>query len=179
MRRLALTVVLLATLAAAPSAAGKEIQSVTACGAGDCATSKADGLLAAMTDVGPPTDGPARPAPFYRLTVAVGDGGKALGRFRSWWVPSEGLLLGEDGTWMAARPAVRGRLHRLTRGLRPRPAAQMPGATPSTAPAVGTVTPPQPAPLASSGDLPVVPLLAALTLLVLAGLIVRRRVAPS
>ena len=174
-RGLVLAVVVLAVLAAAPSAAAKEIQSVTACGAGDCATSKAGGLLLAMTDVGPPADGPASQAPFYKLTVVVGDGGKAVGRFESWWDPSAGLLLGEDGTWMAVRPALGRRLNRLTRGLAPRPAARLPGVRPTA----DAVAPPRTAPIASTGRVPVVPVLVAVTLLVFAAVVVRSRVMPS
>jgi hypothetical protein len=179
MRRLVLAVVVLAVLAAAPSAAAKEIQSVTACGAGDCATSKARGLLLAMTDVGPPADGPAGQAPFYKLTVVVGDGDKTVGRFKSWWDPSAGLLLGEDGTWMAVRPALGRRLNRLTRDLAPRPAARLPGVRPTATPAADAVAPPRTAPIASTGGVPVIPLLVAVTLLVFATVVVRRRVMPS
>ena len=174
-----LAVVVLAVLAAAPSAAAKEIQSVTACGAGDCATSKAGGLLLAMTDVGPPADGPAGHAPFYQLTVVVGDGRKAVGRFKSWWDPSAGLLLGEDGTRMAVRPALGRRLNRLTRGLAPRPAARLPGVRPTAAPAADAVAPPRTAPIASTGGVPVVPVLVAVTLLAFAAVVVRRRAMPS
>ena len=175
MRGLVLAAVLVAVLAAAPSAAAKEIQSVTACGAGDCATSKARVLLLAMTDVGPPADGPASQAPFYKLTIVVGDGGKAVGRFKSWWDPSAGRLLGEDGTWMAVRPALGRRLDRLTRGLAPRPAARLPGVRPTAAPATDALAPPRTAPIASTGGVPVVPVVVAVTLLVFAVVGVRRR----
>ena len=136
MRRRALIAVLLVPLSAAPLAVAKELQSVTACGIGDCTTSHAAGLLRAMTDVGPPTGAPRRPAPFYRLTVKVGEGGKAFGRYKSWWVPSATRLLGEDGTWMAVRPEVRRGLDRLTRGLATLPAARLPGFPTAAADAV-------------------------------------------
>jgi hypothetical protein len=169
-RRLALIAVLLVPFAAAAPAAGKEVQSVTACGAGECATSVAAGLLRAMTDVGPPTDPPRGPAPFYRLTVKVGDGGTVFGSYRSWWVPSSGRLLGDDGTWMAVRPVVRRGFDRLTQGLATLPAARLPG-FPAAA---DVVAPPPAAPVSSSGDVPIVPVLAALSALALTGLLVRR-----
>jgi hypothetical protein len=171
MRRLALITALLVPLAVASPAAAKEVQSVTACGAGDCATSKAGGLMRAMTDIGPPTSAPKAPAPFYRLTLAIGDGRTVFERFKVSWVPAAGRLLGEDGTWMAVRPQVRRGLDRLTRGLVPLPAARLPG-FPVTA---ADVAPPPPAaPVTSDSGLPVVPLLAAALLVVLVGVLVRR-----
>ena len=80
MRRLVFVTVLLACLAAASPAASKEVQSVRACGAGDCATSKAAGLMRGMMDPGPPAGAPAAAAPFYGLTLAVGDGKTTVGR---------------------------------------------------------------------------------------------------
>ena len=71
------------------------------------APSKDAGLLHAMTDVGPPTDAPAQPAGFYRLDITVGDGEEITGHDRLSWVPSAGMLLTRDGTWLAVRPEVR------------------------------------------------------------------------
>jgi hypothetical protein len=176
MRRLALLAVLLTSLAVPSSAASKEVQSVTACGVGDCATSKNAGLMRGMIDIGPPTSAPRAPAPFYRLTIAIGDGHEVFEHFRSSWVPSAGRLLAEDGNWLAVRPEVRRGLHRLTRGLVALPSAQLPGF-----PTADTnVPPPRPAPVVTShNNLPVVPLVAAVMLLALVALLVRRRVAGS
>jgi len=176
MRRLASITVLLLALAAAPQVAAKEVESVTACGIGDCTTSRAAGLLRAMTDIGPPTNAPPRPAPFYRLTVEIGDGGKALGRFRSWWVPSAARLHGEDGTWMAVRPAVRRGLARLTRGLATLPAARLPG---FPIPDAKAGAPPPAEPVSSPSDVPVVPIVATVMALAVAGLVVRRHLVAS
>jgi hypothetical protein len=175
MRRLALLAVLFIPLIAAAPAAAKEVQSVTACGAGDCSTSKNDGLLAAMTDVGPPTATPRNPAPFYRLSVAVGDRGETMGRDRSWWVPSANKMLGEDGTWMAVRPQLARHLEGVTRGLTALPAAKLPGF-----PAAAELPDAPPAqPASSGGDVPVVPLVIAAALLGLIGLVVARYVLRS
>lgn len=172
MRRLALIAALFVPLLAAAPAAAKEIQSVTACGTGDCVRSRTAGLLRGMTDVGLPADAPRRPAPFYRLTIEVGEGGKEVGRFKSWWVPSSGRVLGEDGTWMQAWPDVRRGLARLTRGLEALPAARLPGF-----PAAAKVfAPPPAAPVAAAGDdVSVGWILATVVTLALAGLLVRRR----
>jgi hypothetical protein len=79
MRRLALLAGLLAGLAglaAAPPAVAKHLRSVTACGDTGCLTSQDRHLLAALVDVGPPSDPPSARAPFYRLTVRMGRGGE-------------------------------------------------------------------------------------------------------
>jgi hypothetical protein len=171
MRRLAILTVLLAFLAVPSPAASKEVQSVTACGAGDCATSKVAGLMRGMTDIGPPTSAPEAPAPFYRLTLAIGDGNQIFEHFKSSWVPSAGRLLAEDGNWLAVRPEARRGLDRLTRGLAPLPAAKLPGFPVPDA----DVTPPRPAAaVTSDSDLPVVPLLGVVMLVALVGLLVRR-----
>jgi hypothetical protein len=127
MRRLVLVAVLLVPLATAAAAQGKEVVSVTACGSDGCSTSKDAGLLRAMTDVGPPTDAPARPARFYRLDVAVGDGQEIAGHDRLSWVPSAAVLLTRDGTWLAVRPEVGSGLDELTRGLDALPAGRLDG----------------------------------------------------
>jgi hypothetical protein len=174
MRRLALLTVLLASLAPAAPAFAKEVQSVTVCGAGGCATSKDRDLMSGMIDFGPPTSPPKGPAPFYRVTMAVGDGHEIFGRVRSSWVPSAGRLLAEDGSWLAVSPEVGQGLQRLTHGLAALPAAQLPGF-----PAAGaSVTPPRPAQsVTSGGDVPIVPIAAAVILLAAVGLLVRRRMA--
>ena len=128
-----------------------------------------------MTDVGPPAGAPDAPAPFYRLTVAIGDGATTFERFPAWWVPSAGRLLGEDGTWMAVRPEVGRRLDRLTRGLAALPSARLPG---FPVDAADDATPPRPATaVTSDSSLPIVALLlGVLMLATLLGLLVRRHV---
>lgn len=176
MRRLILLAVLLASLAVPSAAASKEVQSVTVCGVGDCTTSKNAGLMRGMIDIGPPTSAPKAPAPFYRLTMAIGDGREVFEHFTSSWVPSAGRLLAEDGNWLAVRPEVRRGLDSLTRGLAALPAAQLPGFPTADA----DVTPPRRAPAATSDtNLPIVPLVAAVMLLGLVALLVRRHVVGS
>jgi hypothetical protein len=171
-RRLALITVLLACLAVPSPAASKGVQSVTACGVGDCASSKAAGLLRGMMDIGSPTSALEAPAPFYRLTIAIGDGHQIFARFKSSWVPSAGRLLAEDGNWLAVTPEVRRGLDRLTRGLAALPAARLPGfPAPDTPRPAAAVT--------SDSDLPVVPVVTAVLLLVPVGVLVRRHMAGS
>jgi hypothetical protein len=133
MRRLALIAVLLASLVAAAPAVAKEVHSVTACGSDDCVEVAEGGLLVAMRDVGPPADPPSAAAPFYRLTTAIGDGRRVFERWHSMWVPSAGLLLGEDGTWTAVRPGVEAALKPVVAGLETFPAARLPGVPAATA----------------------------------------------
>ena len=157
MRPLAPLTVLLVSLAVAAPATAKEIQSVTVCGAGGCSTSKDPALMSGMIDVGPPTSAPKAPAPFYRLTMAIGDGHEVFGRVQSSWVPSAGRLLAEDGNWLAVRPVVGRGLVRLAADLAALPAAELPGFPTADA----NVTPPRPAPpVASSSGPPIVPVVA-------------------
>ena len=151
MRPLALLIVLLASLAAVAPANAKEIQSVTACGVGgDCPTTLDTVFRRRMLDPGPPAGAPKAPAPFYRLTMAIGDGDKIFGRIRTSWVPSAGRLLAEDGRWLAVKPNVGLDLQRLTAGLAALPAAQLPGfPTP-----VADVAPDRPAPRVTSDARP-------------------------
>ena len=97
MRCLALLTALLATLALAAPATAKEIQSVTVCGADSCQTSKDPQLMSGMIDVGPPTSAPKAPAPFYRVTMPIGDGQEVFGRVQTSWVPSAGRMLADLG----------------------------------------------------------------------------------
>jgi hypothetical protein len=171
MRQLILIAVLLAALAAAPSALGKEVLAVTACGSDGCSTSRDAGLMRGMTDVGPPTDAPAGPGRFYRLTITVGDGDEVAGHDRLWWVPAAGVLLTRDGTWLAARSEIRSGLHELTRGLDPLPAGRLP-----VVPEAPDAAPPAQAPAARSpsaqDDSPVWIVVAAATALLIGGLLV-------
>jgi hypothetical protein len=173
MRRLALIAVLLVPLFTAASAAGKEVQSVKVCGADDCATASTGGVLATMMDVGPPTDPPSTSAPFYELTIAIGDGRRTFERWEASWLPSAERLLGEDGTWTAVSPDARVDLEQLAAGLEAYPAERLPG-LPEPAPEAAA-----PPPAADSGEPLVLPIVAIAAALVLAGLLARRELAAS
>jgi hypothetical protein len=155
MRRLVLIAVLLSSLAAASPALGKEVLSVTACGSDGCDSTKTAGFLRQMTDVGPPTDPPASPAAFYRLNITVGDGNEVAGHDRVSYVPSEGLLLANDGTWLAVRPEIRSGLDELTRGLDALPARRLAGFPADAADAAPPAQAPASAPASTGDDSPI------------------------
>jgi hypothetical protein len=173
MRRLVLLAVLLVPLAAAAPALGKEVMSVTACGSDGCSTTRDGALMRAMTDVGPPTDAPAQPGAFYRLRITVGAGDEIAGHDRLSWVPSAGVLLARDGTWIAARPEIRAGLDDLTRGHKALPASRLAGFPPAAA-EPSAPQPPEDTASASS-DAPVWIAVTAAVALLLAGLLVLGR----
>jgi hypothetical protein len=93
-------------------------------------------ILQGLMNGGPPTVPPNGHAPVVRLTSTVAErpGGKVMARFDSQWVPSLGLLVGEDGTWMKLSPGAAAALNALDRTAIGAPAATQP-ARPATAPA--------------------------------------------
>jgi LPXTG-motif cell wall-anchored protein len=102
MTRLATLIVVLATLVVVPAAAAKQITKVTACGDGGCVTTTDPAILTGLMNGGPPTVPSHTGAPAVRLTATISErpGGKAIARVHNQWVPSLGLLVAEDGTWM-------------------------------------------------------------------------------
>jgi hypothetical protein len=102
MRRLAPIIALLAMLVAVPAAQAKEITKVRVCGTDGCVTTHDPAILSGLMNGGPPTIPQDPSAAVLRLTATVSErpGGKAIARFQSQWVPSLGLLVTEDGTWM-------------------------------------------------------------------------------
>jgi hypothetical protein len=138
MTRLATLIAVLATLVVVPAAAAKEVTKVQACGDDGCVTTTDPAILQGLMNGGPPTIPPDAHAPAIRLTSTVSErpGGKAIGRFQSQWVPSLGLLVAEDGTWMKLPADAASALNALdvqpfpaTKGAQPAPAR------PATAPA--------------------------------------------
>jgi hypothetical protein len=122
MRRLAPIIALLAVLVAAPAAQAKEIVKVQVCGVDDCVTTKDPSIIAGLSDGGPPTVPPDARREVLRLTSTIAErpGGKVMGRFTSQWVPSLGMLVAEDGTWMKLPDQAARALDGL--GLQPFPA---------------------------------------------------------
>jgi hypothetical protein len=102
MIRLATLIAVLATLVVVPAAAAKEVTSVKACGDNGCVTTTDPAILQGLMNGGQPTISQDARAPAVRLTGTVSErpGGKAIGKVQSQWVPSLGLLVAEDGTWM-------------------------------------------------------------------------------
>jgi hypothetical protein len=132
MTRLAILIVVLATLVVVPAAAAKEITKVKACGDDGCVTTKDPAILQGLMNGGPPTVPPNAHAPAIRLTSTVSErpGGKAIATFQSRWTPSLGLLVAEDGTWMKLPDDAARALNAL--GVHPFPATT--GARPATSP---------------------------------------------
>jgi len=142
MTRLATFIVVLATLVVVPTAAAKEITKVRACGDDGCVTTTDPAILQGLMNGGPPTIPPNAHAPAVRLTstVSEGPGGKAIAKFHSRWVPSLGLLVAEDGTWMKLPDDAARALNAL--GVHPSRAATgaRPAASPPVAPDDGAPT---------------------------------------
>jgi hypothetical protein len=133
MTRLATLIVVLATLVAAPAAAAKEITAVKACGTDGCVTTKDPAILQGLMNGGPPTVPPNAHAPAVRLTATVSErpGGKTMARFHSQWVPSLGLLVGDDGTWMELPASAARALNALDVQAFPAPKGAQPAASPA------------------------------------------------
>lgn len=132
-RRIALAASLAALCIASPATA-KEIEQVKACGADGCKTVKSVGSDAHELL---PADGGTTPelAPFYKLAIGLGDGsGRVFDSFDVLWAPSIGMIASEETPspyWRTASPAARRIAERLTKGLVPYPAADMPVALPA------------------------------------------------
>ena len=131
-RRLIPLLVVLVALVVAPAAAAKEITSVKACGDGGCVTTKDPAILQGLMNGGPPTVPPDAHAPAIRLTAAITEpGGDVAGTVQSQWVPSLGLLVAEDGTWMKLPTAAGRALNALDVRPFPVPGAPRPAASPA------------------------------------------------
>lgn len=130
MTRIAPLIIVLATLVVVPTATAKEITKVKACGDDGCVTTKDPAILQGLMNGGPPTVPPNGHAPAIRLTSTVSErpGGKAIAKFQSQWVPTLGLLVAEDGTWMKLPDDAARALNAL--GVHPFPATT--GARPAT-----------------------------------------------
>jgi hypothetical protein len=134
--RLIPLLVVLAALVVAPAAAAKEITSVKACGDSGCVTTKDPAILQGLMNGGPPTVPPDAHAPAVRLTATITEpGGDVMGTVQSQWVPSLGLLVAEDGTWMKLPASAERALNALDVRPFPVPGATKPAASPAPAPA--------------------------------------------
>jgi hypothetical protein len=128
-RRLASLAVLAAALAAAPPAAAKGIEEVEACGADGCRTVKSVNATAHRLI---PAAGSPGLSPFYRLRLRLGHGGEVFDTVKVLWAPRVGMIANDEPEpqWLFADPAAQRLARRLTKGLQPFPAADMPVALP-------------------------------------------------
>jgi hypothetical protein len=132
-RRSACLAVLLAACAvvagpAAPAPA-KGLMGLSVCGANGC-VDRSDQLgagdeMEALVDGGGESVADPGPAPFLRLKEHFGDGKQEFHTATVIFLPSSGLQRFDDGVWRRGTPASRAILRRLTRGVRPLPAAQL------------------------------------------------------
>jgi hypothetical protein len=127
MRRLATAIVLATALALPAGAAAKQVTSATICGADGCWTFRDPALLEGLMSGGSPTVPPKASAPVLRVRGAIAErpGGEVMARFTTWWVPSQRLLVAEDGTWMRLAPSAVRTLVKITDGMAPLPASRM------------------------------------------------------
>jgi hypothetical protein len=136
-----LAALITAFLLIAPAAQAKEIRKARACGVDGCVTTRDHGVLQGMMNGGPPTVPPTTDGAAYRITGAIVEPGHGVvARVHSWWVPSLGMLVGEDGTWMPLEPSAVAAFERVTRDLEAIPGAKTglavaPPAKPAPAPA--------------------------------------------
>jgi hypothetical protein len=144
---LALAFAALALLPA--SASAKEVVKAQVCGADDC-VSVGRAIAMDLPDGGPPANPPKEAAPFYtaEITMREGEGGKEF-TFTTMFVPSGGLMRGDDGQWMDAPIQTENAFKRAARGLEPFPASELgPLPKPTEAQVSEVVRPPaDPAPV--------------------------------
>jgi len=120
-----LAAALLALALAPAAAAAKGIEQVNACGADGCRTTKS--VDASAHGLIPPVSVP-EPAPFYRLAVGMGHAGEVFDTVDVLWAPSLGMIAYDepDAAWVWADEKTRRVADRITEGLEPFPASEMP-----------------------------------------------------
>jgi len=174
-----LTAAVLTAVVAGPVSA-KELAAARACDDDGCRTITAAAALRGM-DGGEPTSAPDKRAPFYRVRMRVRVEGAKDFRYTLLYVPAAGLVRVRGQwnryDWLAVTPSGRRGFDRLTRGLKPEPAAQLRrgvGAErPLPAARVDEVVPP-PAPGPGGGFPWTVVLIAGALALAGAGVVARR-----
>jgi MYXO-CTERM domain-containing protein len=152
MRRASLVLLGFAAIALAPSTAwAKEITGATICGDDGCRAVTDERLLPSLVEGGPPTNGPSGKAEHFVARITVdGDGEKV--HFSMVVLPDQGLLQGEDGSWMKMTRAGRNAYAALTLGREPRAARRMGESKPLPEARVDEVVlPPDTATSSSSG----------------------------
>jgi hypothetical protein len=134
------------------SVGAKGFISLSVCGTNGCHTTRDKQVLAAAMDGEPQAD-PGQTGPFFKLRTAIGEPGHkgALAHVESWWMPSVGVIRGDEGPlagYTLPSPATAVTLRRLSRDLHPFPAAQLP--TPPGQPQDARVDEVVPAPASGS-----------------------------
>src|SRR6059058_5585074 len=156
MKRFLVASALFALTLVAPAGA-KEFVSMSVCGSNGCHTTRDHRALADAMDGEPQAD-PGQTGAFYKLRTAMGEPGQhgSFGHFTSWWMPSVGVIRGDDGPlggFTLPRPTTKAVLLRLSRGLHPFPASKLPPAPGQAQDArVNEVVPAPPAGGSGHGD---------------------------
>jgi hypothetical protein len=129
MRRAAILIAALAALAVPATASAKEITKVKVCGTDGCVSTHDPQILQGLTNGGPPTIPPRDHGRAVRLRASIAErpGGKVIGRFTSWFIPRDRLLVGGDGTWMLLPETAAGALRRVSAQLAFFPASRVSG----------------------------------------------------
>jgi hypothetical protein len=145
--RLALTLLVLAGLAAPSGAGAKEVTKVTVCGASECRSTTDQLRLDSISDQGVTSDSPARASGWYEVRVTISP---AEGEdfdpvdIKTVWVPAanrvRGLGEGDEEVWYQPGPQYESAISKLTAALRPFPVEDLTGLEPRPAPA--TAPPP-------------------------------------
>src|SRR2546429_7560209 len=97
MKRL-LPALALALLLLPPQAGAKGFVSLSVCGTTGCHTTRDKHELADAMDAAPQAD-PGQTGSFYKLHMAIGEPGHKgpLAHVESWWMPSVGVIRGDEG----------------------------------------------------------------------------------
>src|SRR3954471_20899458 len=134
MRKILVAAVIAVAAAIPASASAKEIVGLTVCGASGCATERGGSISGSLHE-GP--SGPlggmgeavaaAKPGPWFRGYVLLGDGGKVFGRLAFYYVPGAKLMVlpgagAQTTTWERSSRAWRGAIERVGARLEPFPA---------------------------------------------------------
>jgi hypothetical protein len=153
MKRFAVAFALFALSLPAPAGA-KELVSLSLCGANGCHTTRDKHALDGAMDSIPQAD-PGQVSAFFRIRETIGEPGQpdVVGRVDSIWMPSIGVIRGEEGPtagFTLPTPHTKRVLVALARGLTAFPVSKLPPATgvAGNARVVETV----PAPPASTGS---------------------------
>jgi hypothetical protein len=176
MKRIFPALVVALVLAVPATASAKRLTAATVCGSSGCNTASDPSNLLPAMEGGPPSfGGPARAHPFYRLVVVVGEN-HASEQMKLVVVPRSRYVYGPDAAWRRIdAPALR-QVLTLAHGLRPFPASRLPGMAASTPSSHGTpapaVTPQRSTPSARASFPWLAVASAAVTLLIVSGLVI-------
>jgi hypothetical protein len=132
MKRFVAAFALFALFSAAPASA-KGLVALSVCGSNGCHSTRDRQELADAMDAIPQAD-PGQVSAFFKVRETIGEPGQpdVIGRVDSLWMPTIGVIRGEEGPtagFTLPTPQTKRVLLRLARGLRAFPAAKVPPGT--------------------------------------------------